>query len=136
MACARLLVARTDRTLLQLARYAGAGFVASVVDYSLLFLLASVAGVHYLVAVPIAFVSGLLTHYHLSVSWVFSRRNLASKRLELFIYVSLGILGLLVNEGIIWFCTEVLHFHYMVSKLFYFVVYIFNFFIRKYCLFR
>lgn len=127
---------KTDNIFIQLTRYTFVGLVAFLSDYSCLYLFTEILGSYYLISAPIAFLIGLLVHYFISVKWVFSKRSLDKKWLELFIYVSFGAIGLGMNEIIIWFCTEKLHFHYMVSKLFYFIVYVINFFGRKYFLFR
>jgi putative flippase GtrA len=52
------------------------------------------------------------------------------------VFASFGILGLFLNEFIIWFFTEIFSFHYLISKSFYIVIYILIFFARKRLLFK
>ncbi|MFQ6003571.1 MAG: GtrA family protein, partial [Candidatus Zixiibacteriota bacterium] len=56
---------------------------------------------------------------------------------ELFIFSLIGIVGLGFNELFIWFFTEKVHLYYLLSKIVStFFVYLWNFFARKYILFR
>lgn len=128
---------RSDATLMQLCRYTLVGAIAFVFDYSALFVFTHYLGVHYLISAGIGFCIGLCVNYVLSIRWVFSRRSIRSKNLELFIFSLIGIAGLGLNELFIWFFTEIVRFHYLVSKMIStVVVYLWNFFARKYSLFR
>lgn len=127
----------TDNTLIQLFRYLFVGGTAFVVDFGSLWALTEFAGLHYLVAAALAFLLGLITNYSLSIRWVFSSRTLGNRWLEFTVFGLIGVVGLGLNELIIWQGTETLGFHYLVSKVAATVVVLFwNFFARKYALFR
>jgi putative flippase GtrA len=129
--------ANRDRVSDQLLRYAVVGGIAFVIDFGSLWLLTELAGIHYLLSAAIAFILGLTTNYLLSITWVFGRRSLENKWLEFGIFALIGIVGLGLNELIIWFFTEWVHFHYLVSKIVStIVVFLWNFFVRRYLLFR
>lgn len=130
-----LLQYKTEHTGIQFIRYSLVGFVGLIVDYTFLLLLTEFCRIHYLFSAALAFLLGLVVNYLLSLIWVFNRRNLESKSLEFSVYAFFGALGLFINEGIICFFTEVFEYHYLISKLFYIVVYIFIFFLRKRLLF-
>jgi putative flippase GtrA len=112
-----LFVGQTDSTLLQLFRYTVVGGLAFVVDYGSLFLLREFLGIHYLWAAAIAFILGLATNYYISIRWVFDKRNVQNKQVEFFIFALLGILGLGINELVMFILTSVVGLHYLVSKL-------------------
>ncbi len=131
-----LLRTRTDHVGIQLFRYACVGCLGFATDYSSLFLLTELAGVYYLLSAPVAFLAGLLVHYALSVKWVFNRHSLQSRRAEMGIYIGLGGAGLVLNQLVIWALTELFHLHYMISKLFYLVIFLLLFSLRKALLFR
>jgi putative flippase GtrA len=127
----RLLRQPTDNTAIQLFRYTFVGGLAFLVDFGSLFLLTEFAG-----SAAIAFLLGLATNYVLSITWVFNRRRVSSRWLEFTIFGIIGIIGLGLNELIIWQATETLKLHYLVSKLIATAtVYLWNFFARKYTLF-
>ena len=133
----KLIKNKTDNTLIQLFRYTFVGGIAFGVDFSLLFLLTEFAGIHYLLSAAISFSVGLVTNYILSIIWVFKTRNISNRYLEFIIFGIIGIVGLGMNELIIWSFTEYLHFYYLVSKIVStVVVYLWNFFARKYILYN
>ncbi len=133
----KLLKSQTDNTLIQLFRYTFVGGVAFIVDFSLLFIFTDFFGIYYLISAALAFLLGLTTNYILSIVWVFNKRTLKNRWLEFGIFSSIGIIGLGFNEFIIWFFTEYVYFHYLQSKIVSTVfVYLWNFFARKFILFR
>lgn len=131
-----LLRGHTDRTEIQLFRYTFVGGLAFLVDFGTLTLLTELAGFHYLASAACAFLLGLVTNYLLSVLWVFPRRRMTSRWAEFTIFGLIGLVGLGLNEAIMWFLTEKIGSHYLVSKLASTViVYLWNFFVRKIALF-
>jgi putative flippase GtrA len=113
------------------------GGVAFLVDIGLLYVLTEFAGVYYLISAAIAFLFGLLTNYCLSRLWVFDRRTLKNVTMEIAIFAAIGIVGLGLNEVILWFAREKIHFHYLVAKgISAGIILIWNFGVRKLLLFR
>ncbi len=137
MSLAKAFRGATDSTLIQLFRYLFVGGTAFVVDFGSLWFLAGVVGIHYLVAAALAFILGLVTNYALSIRWVFSSRTMGNRLLEFTVFGAIGLVGLGLNELVIWQCTESLGFYYLVSKVVASAIVLFwNFFARKYALFR
>ena len=113
------------------------GAIAFAFDFTSLFALTQFGGVHYLVAAGIAFLIGLSINYALSIKWVFNRRSIQDKRMEFLLFALIGLAGLGLNELLIWLFTEIARFHYLASKIISTMfVYLWNFFARKYSLFR
>ena len=133
----KLLKDQTDRTTIQLFRYIFVGGAAFIVDFGSLFILTDFFGVYYLISAAIAFILGLLANYILSVNWVFNRRTLENRKFEFGIFALIGIIGLGLNEVIIWFFTDNLQIYYLYSKIISAVIIFFwNFLARKFTLFR
>lgn len=133
----KLLKSKNDKTLIQLFRYIFVGGAAFVVDFSALYILTDLFGIHYLVSAAVAFLLGLTTNYFLCNIWVFNIRALTNKWLEFGIFSLIGVIGLVMNEVIIWTFTEHVRFHYMASKVVSAaVVFFWNFFARKYSLYN
>ncbi|MEJ2545922.1 MAG: GtrA family protein [Calditrichaceae bacterium] len=101
----------------QMIRYSISGAIAFSIDMALLFVLTEYAGINYLIAAVISFITGMLIVYFLSVSWVFPKRSFKSRQKEIWIFFIIGVIGLGLNEVIIWSFTEFANFHYMISKL-------------------
>ena len=128
---------KTDNTLIQLFRYTFVGGAAFLIDFASLFLLTEFAGLHYLHSAAIAFILGLIINYILSILWVFKSRVVNKKIIEFIIFAIIGIVGLGLNELIIWFSTERINLYYLHSKLISTaIVYFWNFLSRKYILYR
>lgn len=127
----------TDNIGIQLFRYIFVGAAAFTVDFGSLYFLTDFFGIYYLISAAIAFILGLVTNYMLSISWVFNRRSLENRTFEFGIFAVIGIIGLILNELIIWFFTAELHVYYLLSKIISAVIILFwNFFARKMVLFR
>lgn len=132
-----ILLAKTDKTLIQLFRYTFVGGIAYCIDFGSLFFLTEFVKINYLISAAIAFLLGLITNYLLSTLWVFSKRTVADKKIEFLVFSIIGLVGLGLNEAMIWFFTEFANFHYLISKMFStVVVFLWNFFARKKILFN
>lgn len=126
----------TENSLLQFFRYCFVGGIASVVDWSVVYLMEKV-GAHYLFAAVIGFFCGLLCNYGLSKTMVF--RMETSKfdpRREFIAYGFIGVIGLLLTLIIMYILTEWFHIYFMISKIAATVLVLFwNFMARKYWLY-
>lgn len=134
---AELLNRESNNSLVQMFRYAIAGLVAFACDYSTLYVLKSHIGLHYLIAVTIAFICGLIVSYLLSIKWVFSRRTMNNRKKEFIIFTIISVVGLLLTLGIMRLCTGTLGIHYLISKIISTAtVFFWNFIAKKIILFK
>lgn len=132
-----VFVAPTNNWMLQLFRYGFVGGVAFAVDYGTLFVLTHYAGVPYLWSAAIAFILGLVTNYLISISWVFQHSGKMNVWQEFTFFAIIGVIGLGLNELIMYVGTDMMHLHYMISKLISTaIVFFWNFFARKFILFN
>ena len=132
-----IFVAPTNNWMLQLFRYGFVGGVAFLVDYGTLFVLTHYAGVLYLWSAAIAFILGLVTNYLISISWVFQHSGKMRVWQEFVCFAIIGVIGLGLNELIMYVGTDMVHLHYMISKLISTaIVFFWNFFARKFMLFN
>ena len=127
---------KADNNIVQFIKYSIVGGVAFAIDFSTLFILTNICSIHYLFSATIAFVLGLFFNYILSIKWVFKHRNYSPKT-EFIIFSTIGIIGVFLNELIIWYFTEIIQFYYLYSKLISTILILFfNFFLRKNILFN
>ena len=132
-----VFVAPTNNWMLQLFRYGFVGGVAFAVDYGTLFVLTHYAGVPYLWSAAIAFILGLVTNYLISISWVFQHSGKMRVWQEFVCFAIIGVIGLGLNELIMYVGTDIVQLHYMISKLISTaIVFFWNFFARKFMLFN
>ena len=106
--------------------------IAFVIDYGLLYLLTEKIGIYYLVSSLISFSVSVIFNYIASVLWVFDVDKEKSKVRNFIYFIGLSIVGLGINELIMWGGVDKLHIYYMLVKLFATaVVMVFNFITRK-----
>ena len=117
-------------------RYFAASAVGLAVDFSLYVGLTELAGWHYLASAAAGFGAGAVTVYAFSVAWVFSERRLRSPGWEFAIFGSIGLLGLVLTEIVLYVCTDISGLDYRLSKVFAAaIVFLVNFGLRKLILF-
>ena len=128
---------RSDARLpVQALRYAVAAFGGFVADYGTLLLLKEWIGLHYLVAVPIAFVVGLAVNYCIGIFFVFQRGTLLLRH-ELALFLLISLLALALTEGTMYVLTGLLRVDYRISRIVSgAITYLFNFFMRRSVLYR
>jgi putative flippase GtrA len=127
---------KTDNTAIQLFRSIIAGAIAFAVDFGTLFILTEYFHIYYLISSCISFIFGVTTVYILSVIFVFKARAFKNRALEFGIFAFIGVIGLGLNQLILWFFTEKVHFHYLASKVVATaIVFLWNFFSRKFILY-
>lgn len=104
--------------LAQFFKFGIVGFLAFLIDYGLLAFLTECFGVNYLISATIGFTVSVVFNYLASMRFVFTHKEGLSKRKEFTIFVLLSIVGLLLNNSIMWAGVELVHGHYLIVKLF------------------
>ena len=133
----KIFTQKTENTYIQFFRYFFVGGFAFVVDFALLYILTDKLKMFYLFSATIAFIVGIIVNFILSKLWIFQKKALVNKYLEFGIFGSVGIVGLGLNNLIMWFLTSKLGLYYLLSKLVATaIVYIWNFGARKYILYK
>jgi putative flippase GtrA len=132
-----LFAGKTNQVLIQLFRYTFVGGFAFLVDFGLLFLLKEICGLHYILSASLSFIAGLFVNYIISIYWVFTSSKNQNRKLEFLYFGIIGLIGLGFNDLFMWLFTDKIHFHYLFSKIVAAIlVYLWNFFARKYLLFN
>ena len=133
----KILFGNTTNLFIQFFRYTLVGGLAFVVDLVLLFVLTEYAHWHYLVSATLSFLVGLLVNYILSTQWIFRSSKIKNKKIEFILFGLIGVIGLGLNNVLLYFFTDLIGLYYMLSKLITAVlVYAWNFLGRRYFLFN
>ena len=123
------------KLIAQFMKFGVVGFLAFIIDYGLLALLTEVFSVNYLVSATISFIASVVFNYVASMRYVFTHKEDMSRRREFIIFVVLSVIGLIINNALMWAGVELLHVHYLIVKIVATaVVMVWNFVTRKSCL--
>ena len=116
----------------QFMKFGVVGFLAFCIDYGLFLLMCQVFGIHYLVASTTSFTLSTIFNYVCSMRYVFKGRADQSKAQQFAIFFVLSVIGLGVNQLVLWLCVDVLSVPAWFGKLVATaIVMVFNFVTRK-----
>ena len=101
---------------MEFARYLLVSLIALVLDIAVLHFAAR--AVHYLLAASMGFVVGAATTYLLATRWVFRRRRFAGQApIEFSAFVSIGLVGLGINDLVMFLAVDLAGLSLIGSKL-------------------
>lgn len=125
------LVMRHEKLVKQILKFGVVGGGAFLIDYSILYLLTEFVGIHYLISSVISFIISLIFNYILSIYWVFDVTKKQTAK-EILIFTILSVIGLGINQVIMYVGSDLLNVYYMLTKLVAtFIVMVWNFVTRK-----
>ena len=118
--------------ILQIMKFGFVGVLCFAIDYGLMIFLTEVFGISYLISSGISFSVSVIVNYKLSLKFVFKTDENRNKIIEFIIFVVLSVIGLGINQVLMWICVDKLHIFYMISKIgVTAVVMVYNFITRK-----
>ena len=132
----RLFREKTTNIFTQFFRYIFVGGFAFLADAFTLWLCEK--WMNYMIAAAIAFVVGLAVNYALSIWFVFSESSKVKNKVKEFVvYGIIGLIGLLITEGIMYLFTDVFGLYFLISKIIAAaIVLVWNFAARKVVLYN
>ena len=114
----------------QILKFGIVGVIATLIDFVLFFLLTKL-GINYLIANVIGFTVSVIFNYILSIKWVFDVKHKQTKK-DFILFVILSVIGLGVNELIMYLMVDKLSIDKLLVKIIATgVVMIYNFITRK-----
>lgn len=118
--------------IVQFAKFGVVGVIAFVIDYGLMVLLTELFNVNYLISATISFTVSVIFNYVASMRYVFAHKEGLSRRREFIIFVVLSVIGLLINDALMWVGVDLFGISYLLVKIFATaVVMVWNFVTRK-----
>ena len=130
----KIFYGASDNLLIQFVRYFFVGGFAFIIDFGLLYILTEYAGLHYLLSATLSFIAGLVVNCCIRV---FNNSKFRYRIVVFLFFAAIGVVGLGFNDLLIWLFTDCIGTHYMFSKIVAAaMVYLWNFFARKYLVFK
>ncbi len=115
----------------QILKFGVVGGLAFLIDYVLLYALTEFVGIHYLISSVISFTVSLIFNYILSIKWVFDVTKKQTVK-EITIFVILSVIGLGINQVVMYVGSDLLNIYYMLTKIIATaIVMVWNFVTRK-----
>ena len=120
------------KLIAQFMKFGVVGIIAFLIDYGLMVALTEFFGVPYLISNTVSFIVSVIFNYVASMRYVFERRDDLSRRREFIIFVVLSIIGLILNDVLMWLFVSIWFIDYRIAKFIVtFLVAIWNFVTRK-----
>lgn len=117
---------------MQLMKFGIVGAICFAVDWGLLVFLTECVGLHYLLSGVFSFSVSVIANYTLSRRFVFLMGNRGDTQKEFLAFVVLSVIGLIINEAVLFLLVEWIQFYYMFSKIVAAaIVMVYNFVTRK-----
>lgn len=123
---------KDNKLFLQIIRFSIVGGVATLIDFGVLYLLKEFVGFPPLLANTFSFTISVIYNYIASIKWVFKVDKQKNSTVQFILFAFFSVIGLLINNAIMWLSINKLHIHYLLGKvLATIVVMVFNFITRK-----
>lgn len=123
---------KNNKLLLQIFKFVIVGGIATIIDFIVLFILKEFIGLNEIVANTISFTVSVIYNYIASVKWVFDVDENKNKSTQFIIFITFSIIGLLINNLILWICIDKFSLYYLIGKVIATgIVMVFNFITRK-----
>ena len=100
----------------QVIRFVLWGLIPTFIDVCLLVILNEILGIRVLVSSAVSFLVSVTVSYFISMRFVFCGGNM-KRSYEYVLFVLLSLVGLLINQAIMWIGTSLLNLHYLIAKL-------------------
>lgn len=93
-----------NNLIAQIAKFSVVGVISFIIDAGVLYILTVIFGVKfYLIFAAISFSASVVVNYILSMRFIFEGRKDIKKQKEFVIFVVLSVIGLLLNQFVMWF---------------------------------
>lgn len=123
---------KIEHLLVQIFRFGIVGVVATLIDFIFLYFFKELCQIQVVIANTLSFIISVIYNYWASLTFVFDVNPEKSKSKNFIIFVVCSVIGLLLNDLIVWVVTDKLNVYYLISKVIATVfVMVFNFITRK-----
>lgn len=120
------------RLVIQFAKFGVVGIIAFLIDYGLFLLMNYLLGINYLLASAVSFTLATVFNFVASMRYVFAGKQGQTRTQQFAIFFVLSLVGLGLNQLILWLCVSVFAWQAWIGKLVAtFIVMVFNFVTRK-----
>lgn len=98
----------------QFLKFGVVGVICFIIDFAL-YNLCNYIGFNYLISGVVGFVASVIANYLLSMKYVFKHNENLSRTKEITIYIILSVIGLILNEIILYLLIDKLYFGFITN---------------------
>lgn len=126
------LNSKYENLFVQIFKFVIVGGTAFIIDFLFLYFFREFCYFSVLISNTLSFCISVIYNYIASVKWVFDVNKEKSAKKQFIVFIIFSVIGLLLNDLIMWISVEFLSIYYLLAKIIAtFIVMIFNFITRK-----
>ena len=103
--------------LSQFIKFVIVGLIAFAIDYGLLILFTEVFGINYLISATISFIISVIFNYIASMRYIYTHKQQYSRKREFIVFCILAVIGLIINNVLLYMTVEIFGQDYKYMKL-------------------
>lgn len=123
---------KVENLFIQIFKFGIVGVIATIIDFLFLYIFKEICNLPLIVSNTLSFCVSVIYNYIASVKWVFNINEEKDPKKNFVLFIVFSVIGLLLNDFIMWITTDKLNIYYMLSKIIAtLIVMVFNFITRK-----
>lgn len=116
----------------KIIKFSVVGGIATIIDFVCLYIFKEFLNIDVIIANTLSFIISVTYNYIASITWVFDVNNNKNKNVQFILFIVFSVVGLIINNVILYILTDKLNIYYLISKVIAtIIVMIFNFVTRK-----
>ena len=123
---------KNNKLLMQIIKFVIVGGISTVIDYIIFFILHDILKWNTIISNVLGFTVSVIYNYIASIKWVFDVNKDNDQKKQFIIFITLSIIGLIINTGIVYVCVDIIKLYSLIGKVIATaIVMVFNFITRK-----
>lgn len=116
----------------KIIKFSIVGGIATIIDFICLYIFKEYLNIDVILANTLSFIISVIYNYIASINLVFDIDKNKNKKLKFVLFIIFSVIGLIINNTLIYILTSTLNIYYLLSKVIAtLIVMIFNFITRK-----
>lgn len=123
---------KDNKLAMQIIKFVIVGGIATIIDFIFLWFFKEIIGLPVILSNTLSFTISVTYNYIASIKWVFDVNKDKDSKKQFITFITFSIIGLLLNNLILWICNDIFKIHYLLGKVIATgIVMVFNFITRK-----
>ena len=106
-----------NKLIKQIFKFTIVGGIATLIDFIFLYIFREILNLDVILSNTLSFTISVIYNYIASIKWVFDVNKNKNSKIQFILFVILSIIGLLINNGILYLLTYLIGIYYLLSKI-------------------